>query len=84
MARFARALPLLSAATVTAQRLQELGLWSPEACAAAEALQARAAGAPRYYAGRRVMLPGGRRAFGTLRSIDAVAESAIVQVRPLT
>merc|ERR1719152_38068 len=80
MAAFARALPPLDAASVTPARLEQLGLWPPAAREAAEALQARVAGSPRYFAGRRVLIPGGAAAVGVLSAVDASRDAAWVRV----
>jgi len=80
MARFARSLPLLDDATITPARLEALGLWGTEAREAAELLQARAAGAPRYFVGRRLLLPGGIHSLGTLTSLDQQVGLATVLV----
>ena len=81
MARFARGLPLLDDATMTPARLEELGLWSAAARAAAEALQERVAGTPRYFQGRRVLVPetsGLGSCLGVLHAVDPAADQALV------
>ena len=84
MARFGHDLPYLDDSTITPARLEALGLWSPAARAAADGLQARAAGTPRYFRGRMVLLPsagsGNVGGFGMLVSIDEAADNATVRI----
>lgn len=80
MAVFARDLPALDDAALTPARLEALGLWTPRARAAAEALQESVAGSPRYFFGRRVLIPGGACVFGTLRAVNAAADEASVAI----
>ncbi|KAL1518453.1 hypothetical protein AB1Y20_002745 [Prymnesium parvum] len=71
-----RWLPRLDDATLTPHRLEALGLWGAAAREAAEALQARVAGSPRYFAGRWLLTPGGGEV--QLVAVDAAADAAIV------
>merc|ERR1719453_115343 len=80
MSGFARALPLLDDSTITPARLEELGLWSADARAAAERLHDLVAGTPRYFSGRQVLVPGGQRALGMLRDIYDWEDRAVVDV----
>lgn len=80
MARFARELPSLDEVTISPGRLHALGLWSEAALSAGEALQAHVAGMPRYFRGRRVLLPGGARRIGALESVDVATDCASVSL----
>ena len=73
----ARSLPCLSDATISPRRLKQLGLWSAAARDAAEQLQAVAAGAPRYFPGRKLLLPRGR-GVGVLRAVNTRSDAATV------
>ena len=73
----ARALPCLCDATITPRRLEQLGLWTAAARHAAEELQGLTAGAPRYFPGRRLLLPRGR-GVGELRSVCPLTDAATV------
>lgn len=79
--RFARSLPRLDDATITPANLEALGLWSRAARNAAEALQERVAGSPRYFVGRTVLVPGNVCALGVLQSCDVANDTAVVSIR---